>query len=227
MSDTADEKPQNVDVSYIFRSRAQMIILARVLFGDTPSTLSELARFSGSSRGTIAKEVRTLVRHEIVTTVQQGRNILVKPKSKIRDFDAIVTVLMHATGPIKEIPREFFTVKGVAQLFIYGPWAERFHSKYGPAPREIDVLAVGKVNISEASEACERVEKTLAFGNTYRANVVLEEVWKNSNDHYVRRVREGALVQLSVVPDDITPGNPNSPDQRYAPDPPPWEGIVL
>lgn len=226
MSGTADEKPQNVDVSYIFRSRAQMMILAKVLFGDTPSTLSELARFSGSSRSTIAKEVQTLVRHEIVTTVQQGRNILVKPRSRVRDLDAIVTLLMRAAGPIKEIPKEFFTVKGVSQLFIYGPWAERFHTKSGPLPHVIDVLAVGKVSVTAAIEACERVEKKLAFGNTYNAQVVSEEVWNNSNDYYVRRVREGSLVELSVVPDDMTPGSPNSPEQRYPPDPPPWDGIV-
>lgn len=123
------------------------MVLAKVLLGDTPSTLSELARFSGSSRGTIAKEVEPLVRHEYVTTVKQGSNILVKPSPKLRNRDAILTLLMHAEGPIKKIPAEFHKVKAVTQLFIHGSWAERFLSNSGPVPREIEVVAVGDVKL--------------------------------------------------------------------------------
>jgi len=222
VSGKSDESYKRPDPSFLFRSRAQMMVLAKVLLGDTPSTLSELARFSGSSRGTIAKEVETLVRLGYVTTVKQGSNILVKPSPNLSDRDAILTLLLHAEGPIKEISVEFYKVKGVTQLFIHGSWAERFHSNSGPVPRVIEVVAVGDASGFDARKACERVEKRLAFGSTYITDVITEEEWDNPNNRWARQVREGALVELSVVPDDITPGNPNSPDQRYAPDTPSW-----
>lgn len=95
------------------------MILSMVLLGDSPITLSELARFSGSSSSTIAKEVKILARHEVVATAQQGRNILGKPRTRVRNLVARVTLLMSAVGPVKELPQEFFSVKGVVQLYIY------------------------------------------------------------------------------------------------------------
>ncbi len=56
------------------------------------------------------------------------------------------------------LAEELALIDGIESAFVYGSFAARMLGDAGPAPRDIDVMVLGKPNVDAVYEACTRVE---------------------------------------------------------------------
>jgi hypothetical protein len=103
---------------------------------------------------------------------------------------------------------------------------ERFLEGYGPTLRVIHSLALGRTQWIDAVGGCERVKKRIAFGNNYYVQTIRAKVSGYSKNLFPSWVQEDSIIGLSLVPDNMTPENPNSLSHRHAPGMDSREGFV-
>ena len=104
-------------------------------------------------------------------------------------------LLAKAFGPAPLLERELARVEGVAEAYIYGSWARRFHGEPGALPRDVDLLVVGPADPEEVYRAAQAVEQRL--GLEINPIVVGDADW----DHplgLLERVKNQPVVELAV-----------------------------
>lgn len=189
-------RPESAEISVFFRSHSQMMILAKVILGESPSTLTELANFAGVTKSAVTREVIRLKRFNIVSTQKQGSNILVSAAVTGAILGALQTLLMRSVGPLQVIPDEFAGIDGIEELYIFGSWAARFEKESGHVPHDIDLLVVGTASYSILSDAADRAMKKLNLGIEVDLKLISAEIWNDPNNTFYADIRSKPLIQL-------------------------------
>lgn len=189
-------RPESAEISVFFRSHSQMMILAKVILGESPSTLTELANFAGVTKSAVTREVIRLKRFNIVSTQKQGANVLVSATVTGAVLGALQTLLMRSVGPLQVIPVEFADIDGIEKLYIFGSWAARFEKESGHVPHDIDLLVVGTASYSILSDAADCAMKKLNLGIQVDLKLISADTWNDPNNTFYADIRSKPLIQL-------------------------------
>src|SRR5262245_12898646 len=138
----------------VFRSRLQGELLAVVLLapGDEQS-LTDLAQRLGAALSTVQREVSRLEQAGVLRSRHVGNVRLVTAESNSPAYEPLRDLAERYFGAPAVIADEFATVTDVDELYIFGSWAARLLGIAGPAPADVDVLAVGSPDRDDAYAA--------------------------------------------------------------------------
>jgi predicted nucleotidyltransferase len=179
----------------ILRSDAQGRILAELLIDPARELSSaDLARRVGVSSATVSREIDRAELASIVTTRRVG-NLRVVRADTDNPLHAPLRQIIAATyGAPAVIAEEFSGLDGIDQLYLFGSWAARYDGEAGPAPRDIDVLVIGRVDREQVYEAAERAERRLTLGVqvTFRT----PRQWADEKDPFIVQVKSRPLIRV-------------------------------
>jgi DNA-binding MarR family transcriptional regulator len=126
----------------MFRSKHQMQILAAVFCGGDALTGAELARRTGISQQTVAREVARLERAGLLATRRVGTAKTIHAATELPYGEALRQLLAYAGGVIPMLDRALRNDTEIGEVFIFGSWAERYRGVPGPPPNDVDVAVV-------------------------------------------------------------------------------------
>ncbi len=179
----------------IFRSALQARLLLRVLT-DEPRTITDLARVLGAPEPTVHREVRRLMDADLVTGTRVGRSVVVRPADGNPATAPLRQLLVVTYGPASFLERALSDVDGIAEAYVYGSWAARWHGEVGPAPGDVDLLVVGTPDREAVYDALDGVDS--ALGREVNVTFVSPERWASSEESFLAALRERPLVPLTL-----------------------------
>ncbi len=189
----------------LFRSDQQHTLLCFLfVLSPGPMTLSELARATGISVSTVAREVSRLEVSGIVTVETIGRAKRSAPNWSSPLAQPLKMLLTQTCGPLWELA-ELYTVPFVREAFLFGSWAQRYQGTAGPYPNDVDVAVIGDgVDLLAVHAVCSQVTRSLqrlSGGPTLEINPVIfstEEWDAPALDSFAAQLREtGQLVAVN------------------------------
>jgi DNA-binding transcriptional ArsR family regulator len=181
----------------LFRSALQGELLAYVLLSpDRERTASEIADAVDAPLSSVSRELDRLVRAGLLTERRLGRARLVTVNTEAPLLAATTEVALHTFGPRFVIAREFDSLAGADEVWIFGSWAARYGGQPGPPPGDIDVLVVGRPDRSLVYEAAQRAE--MAIGKPVNVTIRSRRTWLEEPDRFVEQLRDGPLVRVSA-----------------------------
>ena len=184
----------------ILRSDVQGRILAELLIDPSRELSSaELARRVGASSSTVSREIDRAELAGVVTTRRVGTLRMVRADTENPLHSPMKQIVLATYGAPAVIAEEFSGLQGIDQLYLFGSWAARYDGEAGPAPRDIDVLVVGRVDREQVYESAERAERrlTLDVQVTFRT----PRQWAEEKDPFIVQVKSRPLIQV------LTPGH--------------------
>jgi hypothetical protein len=146
----------------LFRSDQQHTLLCFLfVLAPEPMTLSELARATGISVSTVAREVGRLETSGIVKVETIGRAKRATPNWLSPLAQPLKMLLTQTCGPLHELAA-LYRVAGVRRVFLFGSWAQRYQGTPGPYPNDVDVAVIGDdVDLLAVHAVCSQVTRTL------------------------------------------------------------------
>ena len=147
----------------LFRSDQQHTLLCFLfVLAQAPMTLTELARATGISVSTVAREISRLELSGIVSVEMIGRAKRATPNWASPLARPLQMLLTQTCGPLSEL-RSLYSVAGVRDVWLFGSWAQRYQGTPGPYPNDVDVAVVGDgVDLLAVHSVCAHVTRTLA-----------------------------------------------------------------
>jgi hypothetical protein len=109
-----------------------------------------------------------------------------------------LTDLLAATfGPAAIIGELVGEIDGIAEAYIYGSWAARFHGEPGGIPHGVDVLVVGEADDEDLDEVARIAENQL--GHQVNIHRLAVDAWRDATDDpFVESVRSRPLIPLDL-----------------------------
>lgn len=180
----------------IFRSPLQARLLLRVLTDDKPRTITDLARALDAPEPTVHREVRRLMDADLVAGTRVGRSVVVRPAHDNPATAPLRQLLVVTYGPVPFLERALSCVEGIAEAYVYGSWAARWHGEVGPAPGDIDVLVVGAPDREAVYDALDGIDSTL--GREVNVTFVSPQRWASGEETFLTALRDRPLVRLTL-----------------------------
>ena len=103
--------------------------------------------------------------------------------------------MLKVAGPAVVLSEALAGVRGIREAHIFGSWARRYRGEHGPSPADVDVVVVGDADPEAVEAVCMEVGRRL--GLEVNAIVLSEEEWERRASGFLRRLREGPLVQVA------------------------------
>ena len=146
----------------LFRSDQQHTLLCFIfVLAQGPMTLTELAKATGISVSTVAREVARLEVSQIVVVETIGRAKRATPNWMSPLARPLQMLLAQTCGPLCELAA-IYEVPNVREVVMFGSWAERYQGTAGPYPNDVDVAVIGDgVDLLAVHHACSQVSRTL------------------------------------------------------------------
>jgi DNA-binding transcriptional ArsR family regulator len=185
----------------LFRSENQLRLLGALFVGSTgASSVSELAERTGVAQPAVSREVARLARHGLVTVRVQGRNRLVQANRALPWYRELRNLVAQTIGPPALLAQALRPLPGIAEAFIFGSWAARYHGEPGAFPQDVDVLVVGSPIVEDVYRACREVEADLHVD--VNPVVVSEDEWAAAasaqQGDFLAQVHGGPLVAVPI-----------------------------
>jgi hypothetical protein len=89
---------------------------------------------------------------------------------------------------------EFAALPQAERVMIFGSWAARYHGRPGPAPHDLDVLAVGQPTRASVYDAADRAQQRL--GMPVNPVIRSAETWRQADDPLVRQIQSSPFVPV-------------------------------
>jgi DNA-binding transcriptional ArsR family regulator len=179
----------------IFRSRLQADILAALLLNvEAEMSLTELADRFGAPLSTVHGEVSRLTEAGLLERRNVGRSALIRANTSNRLVSPLTELLLLSWGPLQAVAEEFSALPETERVVIFGSWAARYLGEAGPAPHDLDVLAVGKPTRESVYDAADRAQRRLGMP----VNPVVRTVdsWRAAKDPLVAQIQARPLVTV-------------------------------
>ena len=178
------------------RSDAVGAILAETFAEPTVElTIAEVARRADVLPAVAHREISRLVTADVLTDRREGNNRLVRVNQNHPLYSPMSEIIAATYGPVPVLRKLLAMKPGIAQVYIYGSWAARRAGEFGPAPRDIDVVVVGDLELDDMIQVQEAARKQL------RTDVTIHRVdptsWAHpENNPFLTTVRSRPLVQI-------------------------------
>jgi DNA-binding transcriptional ArsR family regulator len=180
----------------IFRSALQARLLLQVLTSDAGATAAELARRLGAPEPTVSREARRLLDAGLLRGEHVGRAVVLRAAQDNPATAPLRQLLVVTYGPSRLLEQALAGVAGIAQAYVHGSWAARFHGEMGKSPGDVDVLIVGRPDRGAVDAALDGLEARL--GREVNVTYVSPQRWAGTDDPFVTTVRARPLVELDV-----------------------------
>lgn len=178
----------------LLRSALQGQILALILLNpDREWSLTDLATRVGAAVSTAQREVERAERAGVVTTRRMG-NLRLVSASPSALTGPLTELMLRSFGPPQVVAEEFAGIEGIEGLYIFGSWAARYEGVAGPAPNDLDVLAIGRPDRDDLDEAAESAGHRL--GREVNVTVRSAEWWRSGTDGFHAEVQARPLVPI-------------------------------
>ncbi|MGC1207538.1 MAG: helix-turn-helix domain-containing protein [Ornithinimicrobium sp.] len=182
----------------IFRSDGQARLLSDLLLTGDELSITDLAARAGLAYPTVHREVARLLDAGILSERQVGRTRLIRANDESAMVGPLREILRVATGPVVMLAEELGRVDGIESAFVYGSFAARMLGDAGPAPRDIDVMVLGKPDVDAVYEACTRIEA--AVHRSVDPTILTPEEFAESSG-FLENVRSGpSVVVIGELP---------------------------
>lgn len=146
-------------IAYFLLGRARAEVLGALLLRpDRALHVRQLARLTGTSPGSLHRELRTLEKTGLLTRETVGRNVLYRSNQRHVLFPELAGLLRKTTG-LADVLRSALAPLGkrVDYAFVYGSVA----SGRDRPGSDIDLMLVGDVDLSTAVEALTKAASQL------------------------------------------------------------------
>ncbi len=186
----------------LFRSTQQLLILGYLFVtADGPRSMAEIAEATGAPHSTAAREIKRLVEHDVLISQRRGTASLVEPNWALPWAVDLSHLLAKTIGPLGVLAEELQGYRSlISHAFVYGSWAERFEGTPGAFPRDIDVLIVGELSLSESFDVARRVESRLRGGVEVNTTVASDDDWLlRSENSFLGTLVDRPLVPIHLV----------------------------
>jgi IclR helix-turn-helix domain len=146
----------------LFRSDQQHTLLCFLfVLAHGPMTLTEIAKATGISVSTVAREVARLEVSQIVVVETIGRAKRATPNWSSPLARPLQMLLTQTCGPLCELA-VLYNIPNVDDVVLFGSWAERYQGTAGPYPNDVDVAVIGDgVDLLAVHQTCAKVSRTL------------------------------------------------------------------
>lgn len=182
----------------IFRSELQLQVLGAVyLEPERHFTIPDLVSRTGRPQPSVAREVERLIEAGLLESeLRAGRRTVWAPTTS-PIFAELHSLLSKTIGAKAIIEDELAGTPDVDRAVIYGSWAARFRGEPGPQPNDIDVLIIGSPDVASVRSAADVA--TRKIGRDVNVSVLSPADWAAAKTGFIRRVKEGPLVDLEVA----------------------------
>lgn len=119
---------------------------------------------------------------------------MVEANDRLPWFAELRSLLLKTVGPQMVLRDVLAGVNGIAEAYIFGSWAARYHGSTGPAPNDLDLLVVGEPDLDELYAACRRAERDLRLDVNPVTRTPAE--WQAGDRGFLDEVRRGPLVPV-------------------------------
>jgi DNA-binding Lrp family transcriptional regulator len=181
----------------LFRSQLQGRLLA-ALFTEPGRgrSISELAERLEAHVATVHREVDRLEQAGIIESDRVGRTRVVRASADSPFEPELSSLVLKTFGPVPVLASLLTGVTGIEAAYVFGSWAERYQGLRGVAPRDVDVLVIGRPDRDELYEVAAEAERMI--GTSVDVVIRSPEAWTQAEDILVRSVRSGPSVQLDL-----------------------------
>lgn len=186
----------------VFRSRLQGELLAAILLSDDEFSLTELAHRLDGALSTVHREAGRLEAAGVITSRRVGNVRFVRADRSSPAYAPLRELVERYFGVPVIVDEEFRHVSGIDQLYIFGSWAERASGVEGPAPNDVDVLAIGSPDRDAAYAAALRIERRV--GRAVNVTIRSADAWSRKTDGFLEHVASGALIPITTVEEQET-----------------------
>jgi predicted nucleotidyltransferase len=159
-------------------------------------SLTEAASAIGASLNAVHYEADKLSEGGLITTRKRGNLRLIQAVTDSPLARPLTDLLAVTYGPLPVLTDLITGVGGVAEAYIYGSWAARYHGEPGPTPVDVDVLVVGSADPDDLDEIADKARATLRRPVNIRR--IRPETWNASDpsDPFIRSVKSRPLVTI-------------------------------
>lgn len=185
----------------LLRSAVQGELLARLYLNpDDEYSVRELADLLDTSTATVSREADRLVEAGLVRHRRRGNLRLLRSTTDTVVTRPLTDLLAVTYGPSVVLDRVLSTVPGVAEAYLYGSWAARYHGEPGPVPADVDVLVIGDADVDDLDDAARSAESVLRREVGIRQ--VSVESWSAADeDPFLATVRTRPMFRLPLEGD--------------------------
>jgi predicted nucleotidyltransferase len=130
---------------------------------DRGFTVAELARMTSADASTVSREMSRLVDAGLVSDERVGRTRVLRADRTSMFFPELSVLVVKAFGPARAAWATFGELPGVARVVVFGSWAARASGEPGRAPRDLDVLIVGRPSRVAVHRAADDLSERLGL----------------------------------------------------------------
>jgi predicted nucleotidyltransferase len=187
----------------LFRSRSQAELLTETfLHPDHEYSIAELARSRDIATATVHREVRELLQAGLLTEHRVGNVRRITANNESPYYQSLRQLIERAFGPEVRLSEALSSLVQVRGAWLFGSYAQRLSGQAGEAPHDVDVAVVVDGDAQAVYQATARVGA--ALGLEVNATVFTSDEWENTDDVFVRQIRDGILINLLVQRDEPT-----------------------
>ena len=186
----------------LLRSQVQGELLALLyLHPDGEYSLTDAARHIGVTPRAVHAEASRLVAGGLIVDRRVGNTRMLRAADGTLLARPLTDLLAVTYGPLPVLTDALRSIPGVERAFIYGSWAARYVGEIGPVPVDVDVLAIGTVDLGDLEEAARQCEPVLRREVNIRR--IRTDVWdaEGASDPFLTSVRSKPLVELDLGQD--------------------------
>lgn len=181
----------------ILRSQVAGDLLALLyLHPEDEYSLTEAASATGASLNAVHYEADKLSAGGLIRTRKRGNLRLIRAVIDSPLTRPLTDLLAVTYGPLPVLTDLLAKVAGIAEAYIYGSWAARYHGEPGPTPADVDVLVIGSTDPDDLDEIADKARDTLRRPVNIRR--IRPEIWNASDpsDPFIESVKSRPLVTV-------------------------------
>ena len=144
--------------SLLFSDYRRRVLGLLLLHPDTSYHVRELARLTGTSAGTLHKELTKLTAGGILRRQEVGNQVRYSADRDCPVFDELASILRKTSGLVDVLAVALSSVeKKIALAFVFGSMARGEQQ----SSSDVDVMLVGSLGFAEAVQVLHPVQATL------------------------------------------------------------------
>lgn len=185
-------QPSSLGAALLGRTREAVIGL--LFTGPTMGLhVREIARRTGFSAPTVARELRMLEAVGVVTSEAIGRQVSYRANPACAIYPELQSIAVKTWGLRGRVGTAISSLEGIAAAFIYGSFA----AGQAHPTSDVDVIVIGTVDYAVLSEAMSRVSRDV--GRSVNAKLYRTGEWSRKlaeNNSFLTAVTSGPKLFL-------------------------------
>lgn len=144
--------------SLLFSEYRRRVLGLLLLNPDTTYHVRELARLTGTSAGTLHKELTKLTHGGVLRRQEVGNQVRYSANRDCPIFDELASILRKTSGLVDVLAAALSSVeKSIVLAFVFGSVARGDQQSHS----DVDVMLVGSLGFADAVQALHPVQATL------------------------------------------------------------------